>query len=173
MALQCSSNLHLAGSSAAKGKPAHSSDQTDTWVHQDVCGRLIVRFHDYKSAEGHKADLTKALAGAGDAWKWIDRQNAAALYPTDFALLEVADAETAKIKVRKHNTLGFVHANQVLVCSIFTLSVARAAANHACDMISTTFFLGFAGSSEFMAWREGCSPRAAGQAVSYMGQQQQ
>ena len=104
MALQCSSNLHLAGSSAAKGKPAHSSDQTDTWVHQDVCGRLIVRFHDYKSAEGHKADLTKALAGAGDAWKWIDRQNAAALYPTDFALLEVADAETAKIKVRKHNT---------------------------------------------------------------------
>ena len=68
-----------------------------------MCGRLIVRFHDYKSAEGHKADLNNALAGAGDAWKWIDRQNAAALYPTDFALLEVADAETAKIKVRKHN----------------------------------------------------------------------
>ena len=104
VALQSSSNLHLAGSSAAKGKPAQSSGQTDTWVHQDVCGRLIVRFHDYKSVEGHKADLTNALAGAGDAWKWIDRQNAAALYPTDFALLEVADAETAKIKVRKHNT---------------------------------------------------------------------
>ncbi|KAL0019909.1 hypothetical protein WJX77_006101 [Trebouxia sp. C0004] len=95
---ECPSNLHLAGSSAAKGKPANSSGQTDTWVHKDVCGRLIVRFRDYKSAEGHKADLTNALAGAGDAWKWVDRQNAAASYPTDFALLEVADVDTATIK---------------------------------------------------------------------------
>jgi len=98
VALQCSSSLHLAGPSAAKGKPAQSSSQTDIWVHKDVCGRLIVRFHGYKSAEGHKADLTIALASAGDAWKWIDRQNA------DFALLEVADADTAKIKVGKHTT---------------------------------------------------------------------
>jgi len=104
VALQCSSSLHLAGPSAAKGKPAQSSSQSDTWVHKDVGGRLIVRFHGYKSAEGHKADLTIALASAGDAWKWLDRQNAAASYPTDFALLEVADADTAKIKVGKHNT---------------------------------------------------------------------
>jgi hypothetical protein len=174
VALQCSSNLHLAGSPAAKGKPAQSSNQTDTWVHQDVCGRLIVRFHDYKSAEGHKADLTNALAGAGDAWKWIDRQNAAAVYPTDFALLEVADAETAKIKVRKHNTRrGSLYTNVLSACSMLTSSAARAAVNHACDMSSITLFLGFAGTSQFMAWREGCPPRAAGQAVSYMGQQQQ
>ncbi len=52
---------------------------------------------------------------------------------------------------------------------MLTVSVARAAANHACDMISITLFLGFAGTSEFMAWREGCPSRAAGQAVSDVG----
>jgi len=61
----------------------------------------------------------------------------------------------------------------VFVRSMSILSVARAAANHAGNMISITCFLGFAGASEFMAWREGCPSRAAGQAVSDVGQQQQ
>ena len=64
-----------------------------------MLGRLIVRFQSYKSAEDHKADLTAALAQAGGVWKWVDRQNAASLYPTDFALLEVADAVLDSIKV--------------------------------------------------------------------------
>lgn len=69
------------------------------WSHSDVLGRLIVRFQSYKAAEDHKADLAAALAQAGGAWKWIDRHNAASLYPTDFALLEVADAVLDSIKV--------------------------------------------------------------------------
>ena len=64
-----------------------------------MLGRLIVRFQKYKSVDDHKADLAAALAQAGGSWKWVDRQNAAALYPTDFALLEVADAVTDRIKV--------------------------------------------------------------------------
>ncbi|KAL3144492.1 hypothetical protein ABBQ32_004231 [Trebouxia sp. C0010 RCD-2024] len=68
------------------------------WSHSDVLGRLIVRFQSYKAAEDHKADLAAALAQAGGAWKWIDRHNAASLYPTDFALLEVADAVLDSIK---------------------------------------------------------------------------
>ena len=51
-------------------------------MHTDVLGRLIVRFEGYKSAESHKADL-------------------AAIYPTDFALLEVSDKDTARIKVHQ------------------------------------------------------------------------
>ena len=58
-----------------------------------------MRFHSYKSTDSHKADLATALGGAGDSWKWVERQNAAAAYPTDFALLEVTDANTAQIKV--------------------------------------------------------------------------
>lgn len=64
-----------------------------------MLGQLIVRFQSYKPAEDHKADLTAALAQAGGAWKWVDRQNAASVYPTDFALLEVADAVSDSIKV--------------------------------------------------------------------------
>ena len=64
-----------------------------------MLGRLIVRFNTYKTAENHKADLAAALAHADGAWKWIDRQNAASLYPTDFALLEVADAVSENVKV--------------------------------------------------------------------------
>ena len=70
-------------------------------MHTDVLGRLIVRFQGYKSAESHKAELAAALAGVNDTWKWIDRDNAAAIYPTDFALLEVLDKDTARIKVHQ------------------------------------------------------------------------
>ena len=70
-----------------------------------MLGRLIVRFNTYNTAENHKADLTAALAQADGAWKWIDRQNAASLYPTDFALLEVADAVSDNVKVSHEDAM--------------------------------------------------------------------
>ena len=121
MILQCGSNLHpQAAPSAASSKPVQGSQtQSQTWTHEDVCGRLIVRFHGYKSVESHKADVAKALAGVGDAWKWVDRQNAAASFPTDFALLEVADTDTARVKVGYHTDalhINNMHDNDLTLC---------------------------------------------------------
>lgn len=87
-----------------------------------MLGRLIVRFQSYRIAEDHKADLTAALAQAGGAWKWVDRHNAASFYPTDFALLEVADTVLDKIKVSHQSaTLSrFSYAKPASVqCSLY------------------------------------------------------
>lgn len=75
-----------------------------------MLGRLIVRFKTYNTAENHKADLTAALAQADGAWQWVDRQNAASLFPTDFALLEVADAVSDDIKVSNKTCDGAISA---------------------------------------------------------------
>ena len=100
--LQCESRVPAPGSTThlpAEDLKQQNNTAKRQWTHSNVLGRFIVRFQSYKSAEDHKTDLTAALAQASGAWKWIDRQNAAALYPTDFALLEVADAVSDKIKV--------------------------------------------------------------------------
>lgn len=96
---QCDTNLSEPDSCKASLAEGQDSTRNSQWSHSDVLGRLIVRFKTYKSADNHKADLSAALAQAGGAWKWVDRQNAASLYPTDFALLEVADAVSDEIKV--------------------------------------------------------------------------
>ncbi|XP_047308533.1 subtilisin-like protease SBT6.1 isoform X1 [Impatiens glandulifera] len=47
----------------------------------------IVRFHDYKKAEAHKIYLEESVRVSG--WKWVERKNPAAKFPTDFGLVEV------------------------------------------------------------------------------------
>lgn len=96
---QCVANLSQPASSTSSHAEGQDSTGDSQWSHSDVLGRLIVRFKTYKTVESHKADLSAALAQAGGAWKWVDRQNAASLYPTDFALLEVADAVSDEVKV--------------------------------------------------------------------------
>ncbi|XP_061343832.1 subtilisin-like protease SBT6.1 isoform X1 [Gastrolobium bilobum] len=50
----------------------------------------IVRFLEYKLAEHHRAYLESNLRSQG--WKWIERRNPAANYPTDFGLVSVEDS---------------------------------------------------------------------------------
>lgn len=69
------------------------------WTQSEVAGRLIVRFHSYKPAAAHKVELAALVTGQGSAWHWVDRANAAAAYPTDFALLDVLDAHAKQVKV--------------------------------------------------------------------------
>ncbi|XP_078169721.1 SITE-1 protease [Carex rostrata] len=52
----------------------------------------IVRFFDYRSAEVHRSYLEESLIFPTDTWRWIDRSNAAASFPTDFGLLEIGES---------------------------------------------------------------------------------
>ena len=99
--LQCKNSLLEADSSAPEPPASKPKDwlKSSQWTHSDVLGRLIVRFKSYKSAADHKAGLSAALSQASGPWKWIERQNAAAVHPTDFALLEVTDTASDSIKV--------------------------------------------------------------------------
>lgn len=52
----------------------------------------IVRFFDYRNAEVHRSYLEESLIFPTDTWRWIDRSNAAASFPTDFGLLEIGES---------------------------------------------------------------------------------
>ena len=62
--------------------------------------RYIVRFIKYRMADQHKTQLQHHLDSWGsDDWQWIARRNAAAKFPTDFALLELNPQSQEAIKV--------------------------------------------------------------------------
>ena len=65
---------------------------------EPVAGQFIVRFRDYKMAAEHKQALVADL-GEADSWRYVDRNNAAAKFPTDFALLEIDLGKIETIKV--------------------------------------------------------------------------
>ncbi|CAN6202417.1 unnamed protein product [Urochloa humidicola] len=56
--------------------------------------RYVVRFVEYRRAEEHREYLDAGLRGAAFAgsWRWVERRNPAAAFPTDFAALEIRDA---------------------------------------------------------------------------------
>lgn len=52
--------------------------------------RIIVRFKGPRlMSQDHHSKLRSLLAFEGDAWNWIERNNAASTHPTDFAILSV------------------------------------------------------------------------------------
>ncbi|XP_008795050.2 subtilisin-like protease SBT6.1 [Phoenix dactylifera] len=51
----------------------------------------VVRFLEYRKAEDHLAYLDENL-GSLDGWRWIERRNPAASFPTDFGVLEIEDS---------------------------------------------------------------------------------
>jgi membrane-bound transcription factor site-1 protease len=59
--------------------------------------RYVVRFLEYLPAEDHREYLEGRLRGAASppagAWRWVERRNPAAAFPTDFAVLEIRDAQ--------------------------------------------------------------------------------
>lgn len=51
----------------------------------------VVRFLEYRKAEDHRAFLEENLGSFG-GWRWIERRNPAASFPTDFGVLEIDDS---------------------------------------------------------------------------------
>ena len=76
-----------------------------TYESEPVSGQFIVRFRDYKMASDHKQALQDHLE-KHQHWKFIDRNNPAAKFPTDFALVEIDLDEAESIKVRTCWTLS-------------------------------------------------------------------
>ena len=81
--------------------PAENAEETQ-WKYEaePVSGQFIVRFRDYKMASDHKQALENHLAKI-QHWRFIDRNNPAARFPTDFALVEIDldEAETVKVRI--------------------------------------------------------------------------
>lgn len=70
----------------------------------------IVRFIQYKKAEGHKAYLeqnAKESPYGSCSWEWIDRNNPASKFPTDFGLVAIDDDAVNSV-IRKFETLEIV-----------------------------------------------------------------
>jgi hypothetical protein len=89
----------------------HQQQQDAEAVAQDLEARYLVRFRQYRMAEQHRATLDAALrslkaanssglaAQPHQAWRWIERRNKAAAYPTDFGLLACRPAVAEQLKV--------------------------------------------------------------------------
>ncbi|KAF8733107.1 hypothetical protein HU200_015474 [Digitaria exilis] len=78
--------------------------------------RHVVRFVEYRPAEEHRDYLDAGLRGAALAalsWRWVERRNPAAAFPTDFAVLEIRDAhrEAVVAAVRALGRVRDVHAD--------------------------------------------------------------
>ncbi|KAJ3683096.1 hypothetical protein LUZ60_013323 [Juncus effusus] len=52
----------------------------------------VVRFVSYRHAPEHRAYLESSLSFPTYTWRWIDRLNPAASFPTDFALLQIRNS---------------------------------------------------------------------------------
>lgn len=80
--------------------------------------RHVVRFLEYRRAEEHREYLDAGLRGGAApapaaAWRWVERRNPAAAFPTDFAVLEIRDAhrEAVVAAVRALGRVRDVHAD--------------------------------------------------------------
>uniref|UniRef100_A0A0D9WM86 Uncharacterized protein n=1 Tax=Leersia perrieri TaxID=77586 RepID=A0A0D9WM86_9ORYZ len=80
--------------------------------------KYVVRFVEYRLADEHREYLEAGLAGAAEpppaaSWRWVERRNPAAAFPTDFAVLEIRDAHRAAVvdAVRALGRVRDVHAD--------------------------------------------------------------
>jgi len=55
----------------------------------EVNDEFIVRFKEYRHASEFKEALKEKLEGNGRVWQWLERNNPASAFPTDFALLRI------------------------------------------------------------------------------------
>jgi hypothetical protein len=91
---------HARSSSAGPQDPqtCQQQQQDAEAAGDDQEARYLVRFRQYRMAAQHRATVNAALrslntanssgpAPTHQAWRWIERNNKAAAYPTDFGLL--------------------------------------------------------------------------------------
>lgn len=97
------------GTSPADGASGAADDDGS------AAGDFIVRFDSYGAAAQHRAALAASLGPeTAGRWRWLERRNAAASLPTDFALIRVADGALAAVKATALATPGVrgVHADR-------------------------------------------------------------
>ncbi|KAL3675240.1 hypothetical protein R1sor_025188 [Riccia sorocarpa] len=74
------------------GSPEENEEREETLrVIGEVAGEYIVRFREYRDALSHRQALEQAVGSEG--WVWIERDNPAAAFPTDFGLLRIPDSQ--------------------------------------------------------------------------------
>ncbi|KAG8093885.1 hypothetical protein GUJ93_ZPchr0012g19812 [Zizania palustris] len=83
-----------------------------------LAAKFVVRFVEYRLADEHREYLEDGLRGAAQptpaaSWRWVERRNPAAAFPTDFAVLEIRDAHRAAVveAVRALGRVRDVHAD--------------------------------------------------------------
>ena len=164
-------------SSACSSQQCSGQEQWRVDSVQPVAGRFIVRLKEYKLGSDHGRALS---AGMGDSqqWRLIERQNAAARFPTDFALVEIdLDAEE-HVKV----SFSSIAAEANGTCMTISDFGALLRGSHCIGLPSRCLFEGQwlvpadrgfqhhgVGPAEQAALCQGHLPRAAGDEVSGVG----
>jgi len=83
LALLITDRHHLSPTSQST---PHRSDHSHLPTNDDSSSTFIIRFKQYQMAHIHHASLQSALP-KDSSWNWIDRNNPASHFPTDFALI--------------------------------------------------------------------------------------
>ncbi|XP_066369051.1 subtilisin-like protease SBT6.1 [Miscanthus floridulus] len=115
------------------GSPNRSSRVGGEGEETAPASRHVVRFLEYRRAEEHREYLDAGLRGGAAApaaaWRWVERRNPAAAFPTDFAVLEIRDAhrEAVVAAVRALGRVRDVHADATYSRSPLSAAAAAAA----------------------------------------------
>ena len=80
----------------------------------------IVRFLEYKTAEDHRSYIENKI-GWLSGWRWLERRNPAASFPTDFGLLAIEDSYRTEV-ISELERLRLV--KDVVIDSSFTRSLS-------------------------------------------------
>lgn len=69
--------------------------------------QFIVRFREYQTGSYWKSELERILGTASNQWRWIERENAASQFPTDFGVIRLSTLTSHTTKVLF--CVGFLH----------------------------------------------------------------
>ncbi|XP_068647633.1 subtilisin-like protease SBT6.1 [Aristolochia californica] len=88
-------------------KPGQESSPTKSPEAPDTVpsGNYVVRFLEYRPVEDHRMYLEQSVEPVG--WKWIERRNPAASFPTDFGLVSIDDS-LRSLLIQEFGKLGRV-----------------------------------------------------------------
>lgn len=82
------------------GSPPRGGDD-DVLGHVRALGEVgseyIVRFNEYRHAAEFRNLLEDRLEGTGRVWQWLERNNPASAFPTDFALVRIAGTRSEAV----------------------------------------------------------------------------
>lgn len=93
MSSECLAELRQSCSSSPKEEDDFNGKVGHVRALGEVNDEYIVRFKEYRHASELKRTLDERLEGSGRVWQWLERNNPASGFPTDFALLRIKRAK--------------------------------------------------------------------------------